>query len=214
MSINLIKKKINDALNKEVDKITQPSKRNKLIYQVTLDDRKVRFNFKRGSIDADGYIEEARLQMVAYNNGVKVPEVLFIDHEIKISQWIDGVEMYDVINEKEPNVQLGELIGKMNSTQDDGKYLALTDLTKHNSIWTGEELYFIDFCLITRVDYEEAIQQASVGVGAWIHPARWQWFIEGYLKYHPNLDIYYFIETAKEKRAYWQKRRGEMRKHG
>jgi len=203
-----IKEKIKAILNEDVYKISRPCPRRKLVYLVELNNQKIRFDFKRGSV-VIGFKEEARLQMVAYDNGVKVPKILFVDDNIKISQWIDGIEMNNVRRESEPNIQLGKLIGHLNITQDDDKYLSLIDLTNKNSIWTGKELYFIDFCGLRTVDYEEVVRQTSIGMGARIHSSRWLWFIEGYLYYFPDLDINSFIFQANEKLKYRRNKKRE-----
>lgn len=193
----IIINKINDILNEEVLNIIKTNKSPK-VYQVMLDNKMVRFDFKDPNISADRHIEVPRLQMLAYNSGVNIPKVLYIDSEIKISQWIEGIEINYVRSKSEPNIQLGKLIGKLNSIQDGNKYLALVDLTNKNSIWTGKDLYFIDMDGLVAIDYKEAIRYAAVGVGMRMNESRWQWFIKGYLYYHPNLGVEYFIEMSKK----------------
>ncbi len=194
----IIAKKVNDILNEEVYNIIETD--HPMIYQVILGNKMIRFDFKRPGVSIDSYIEISRLQTLAYDNGVKVPKVLYVDSEIKISQWIEGVKMNRVRREPEPNIQLGKLIGKLNTIQDDDKYLALVDLNNKNSIWTGEDLYFIDLCGLVAIDYEEVIRYAAFGMGMRMNQLRWQWFIEGYLYYHPNLNMDYFVKMSKKGR--------------
>ncbi len=207
----IITKKINDILNEEVRNIIKTA-RSPRVYQVILDNKMVRFDFKYINISVDHHIEVARLQMLAHNSGVNIPKVLYIDSEIKISQWIEGVEINRVKKRSDPNIQLGKLIGKMNTIQDNNKYLALVDFTNKNSIWTGTDLYFIDLDGLVAIDYEEAVRYAAVGMGMRMDQLRWQWFIEGYLYYHPNIDMDCFVKMSEKGKQHQIEKRSKRRR--
>ncbi len=192
-----ITKIIQNKINEEVSKITKI--RNREIYKIILASGKLlRFDLRNLSA------EEVRLQRIAYNNGVRVPEVLSYDQNMKISEWIDGVDLHFVRANPEVHKELGGLIGKLNITQDGNKYLSYPDMTNRNFIWTkAEELYAIDFDNMTLVDYEEAIRQTINGVSRRLHRGRWGWFLEGYTQYHSDLDVDKFIKQVDEKKRTW-----------
>lgn len=214
--MKIIREKVKYILGKNMYSISKPHPRKK-VYKITLkNNENIRFEFKGSRVNSEEYKEISRLQMLAYNNDVNVPKVLFTGNEIKISQWIDGVEINKVRNEKEPNIQLGRLIGKLNTIKDKDKYLVISDLNNKNSIWNGKDLYLIDFCTLTSMSYEEAIKHTFKAVGIRIGSFRWNWFIKGYLEYHPNININNLINIAKEKRQYIiekRKKRYEKKLH-
>lgn len=203
-----ITKIIQSEINEKVSKIIEVPRRR--IYKIISESGKLlRFNFYGPKI------EEVRLQRIAYDNGVRVPRVLGYDKNMKISEWIDGVDIHFVRANPEVTKQLGRLIGKLNATQDDendGKYLTYSDITNRNFIWTKDKkLYVIDFDHMVLVDYDEAIRQAIIGVAARMSKSRWRLFLEGYTQYHPDLDIDKFIKQANERHNYWCKKKKERK---
>lgn len=200
--IEIIQSEINDKVS-EIIKVPR-----RKIYKVILASGKLlRFNLYGPKT------EEIRLQRIAYNNGVRVPRILSYDQNMKISEWIDGVEMSFVRGNPKVTKQLGRLIGKLNITQDNDKYLAYGDITKRNFIWTeAEKLYVIDFDDVLSADYDEAVRHTINAIARRMSPGRWQWFLEGYTKYHPDLDIDKFIEQANEERECWYKKRAERKR--
>lgn len=204
-----ITKIIQSEVNEEVIGIIKMPRR--LVYKITLKSGKL-IRFDSRCIGA----EEVRLQRIAYNNGVRVPEVLSYDQNMKISEWIDGVDMHFVRANPEVHKELGKLIGKLNITQDDenaGKYLAYGDITNKNFVWTKDEkLYIIDFDGMLSVDYGETVRCTIDGVGRRLHRGRWGWFLEGYTQYHPDLDIDEFIKRAAERKRNFHERKCEGKK--
>lgn len=180
---------IND-LDKQIIKVIK-AKPNRGVYKAWLEGGGIiRIDHKQARSK-----EISRIQMLVHDSGVKVPKV-FVSGGIKLSEWIDGVDLYFVKNLPEANIQLGELLGALNTVKENGRYAAQGDIGNTNFIWTKDkELYMIDFGSLRLTNYGDALRRTAAGVCKRVAKNRREWVYEGYAKYH-NIDQ--FIKLVNE----------------
>lgn len=175
-------------LGKQIIKVIKV-KSNKKVYKTFLEDGEII------RIDLTQPKEISRIQMLVHDSGVKVPKV-FVSGRIKLSEWIDGVDLYFVKNLPEANIQLGELLGRLNAVKENDRHVAQGDVGSTNFIWTKDkELYMIDFGRLHLTDYDDAVRRTAAGVCKRVAKNRREWVYEGYAKYH-NIDQ--FIKLVNE----------------
>ena len=183
-----ISKIIYNELGEEVLNIFKPSVNKNWVYRVeTYSGTKVRFSFhKNNEIRVYG---ASKLQIIAYKNLINVPKIIVLNNRIKISEWIDGVELYFVQNLPEANFALGELIGKLNLVKHKKQYLTSGDINNTNFIWTKDKkLYLVDVDKLKLRSYEMAVKMVAHEAYKRINNERRKYFYKGYSKYH-DIDI-------------------------
>lgn len=187
-AFELFAETVRNNLGKEVIRVIK-IKYNKRVYKVLLKGGGIiRIDFRQSK-------KITRLQMLVYNGGVKVAKVLK-SGRVKLSEWIKGQDLYFVKNLPEVNIQLGELLGKLNTVKENDKYVAVGDINNTNFIWTkNKELYLIDLGDLCLLDYDKAMLKVAGGVSKRVAKNRRKWFYEGYAKYH-NIDQ--FIKIVNE----------------
>lgn len=188
--LKLFSKTVRNDLGKQIIKVIKV-KSNKIVYKAWLEGGGI-IRIDHEQLRSK---EISRIQMLVHDSGVKVPKV-FVSGRIKLSEWIDGVDLYFVKNLPEANIQLGELLGALNTVKENGRYAAQGDIGSTNFIWAKDkELYMIDFCSLRLTDYDDAMLRTAAGVCKRVAKNQREWFYEGYAKYH-NIDQ--FIKLVNE----------------
>lgn len=182
---------VKDDLDKKVIRVMKVKRKGRVYETLLRDGGIIRIDFRQSK-------KISRLQMLLYNSGVKVPKVLK-SGSVKLSEWIDGVDLYFVEDLPEVNIQMGELLGKLNTVKENDKHAVVGDINNTSFIWTkNKELYLIDLGDLCLLDYNKAMLKVAGGVTKRVAKNRRKWFYEGYAKYH-NIDqfIKFVNETDK-----------------
>lgn len=193
-----IKKLIFKELHKNIKEIIK-LKPNRHVYKITLDNNSII------RLDIDTFsLEINRLQQIALDHGINVPNIIKSDSRYKISEWIEGVRILDVWDTKEVFYKSGELMAKLNLIKDPktNGYLINTEFSSTNAIWTpAREVYIIDHDKLRTTENIE-IDILSVLLKRIRNKERIEIFLSGYSKYRDTNKI---IEELNKRNWQWSK---------
>lgn len=119
----------------------------KSIYRVICKEGIIRVDLARR------YLRGVDEQIIAYNEGVNVPKILYVSFNsgkksvCKISEWIDGILLLNIKEEDRVEVftKFASAVAKLNSITKNGQVLVCSDMNLGNMVWTPDrQVYFID----------------------------------------------------------------------
>lgn len=140
--INRIETTVQEVFEKTVTKIVGISFGKKIkTIKVDTDDGTVM------RVDIKFPAETTRLQIVAYENNIEVPKVLFEDRRYKYSEWLEGEMICKVKHIDKVFSKSGDLMGRLNKVIDPitGNFLTNSEFSLTNAIWTPDQkVYIVD----------------------------------------------------------------------
>ena len=153
-----------------------------------------------------------KYKQAALAKGCKIAETLYIfpNAKVKISEWIEGILVKEVWDKTAPFLEMGAVIGKINTVtirekalspldKDVYGHIAISDINETNFVYTKRgELYLIDWNvrLVNESELDSIVTGSLIKRIGNIHKIRF--FLSGYEKYRDTKNIKKLVEKYYE----------------
>jgi len=88
---------------------------------------------------------KTKLQLIVNKYDIEIPRIIGIFGKYKVSEWIDGTMLLNVVDIPEVFIKSGELMARLNSIKIDNKFVTNSEFSLSNAIWTKDKkVYLID----------------------------------------------------------------------
>jgi hypothetical protein len=147
-----------------------------------------------------------RLQTIAFNHDIEIPEIILIQQPFKFSKWVEGVMLGKVWNIADVFIKSGDLIGRLNKVKDleSGGFLINSEFSSTNAIYTpNKRVYIIDHDrLKTSTNPDDSIVQ--IVLKRIRERERIMLFLNAYSKHR---DINNIMEKIEKRKWNWDERK-------